>query len=446
MKNEKIITGIIPNQEKPVIFTLNKETFEISFFTDEAYSFEKGYTPITIQPNEYGFVIGKTHENHNIALYIGKHSLEFAGSNFINSAMFILGNSNVPDFDINILSFSGIEFIGGTINKVYDKDVYEKNYEKDKIILTKNNNKIISNIKTKKYDMQLTIDADASVNAGLKNAESLIKLSFQGNQDINTFFEHYNNIKSILSFMTFRENVGFDEICLLGNYPNISQSMIIANVYIKEDKELTSKHYFENINFEDIKDYLQNLFSIIYDTEDKKPSYSLNFLPKNDKDIMMMNNTKLKSVCTALECELAQITDIKTEEYEKIDELITFIKSNIKTFRQTDITLTQSTYDMIFSSMSHWSPTLAERLIQLYKKYENEMLILNDSNLYITDNEIREFVKYRNHTTHGFHRISDISISTTAFYMGGLVYCCFLSRIGLDRVKIKELCREKLLK
>lgn len=73
------------------------------------------------------------------------------------------------------------------------------------------------------------------------------------------------------------------------------------------------------------------------------------------------------------------------------------------------------------------------------------MLLLNQSQITITEESIRAFVKYRNDITHGRHRTLDIEVATTAFYLGGLVYCCILDRVGLDRAKIYDLCSLKIL-
>ena len=87
----------------------------------------------------------------------------------------------------------------------------------------------------------------------------------------------------------------------------------------------------------------------------------------------------------------------------------------------------------------------SDRIAILYQRYEAEMLLLNDSSLHITDKEIAEFVKYRNHITHGFHRVLDQNVAITAYTLQGLVYCCILKRIGMNNDKIQELCRNKKL-
>ena len=75
------------------------------------------------------------------------------------------------------------------------------------------------------------------------------------------------------------------------------------------------------------------------------------------------------------------------------------------------------------------------------------MIILNFSEIDISDDEISEFVKYRNSITHGSFRVIDSSIVATAYTLSGLVYCSLLSRIGVSREKILNLCKNwKLLR
>ena len=57
--------------------------------------------------------------------------------------------------------------------------------------------------------------------------------------------------------------------------------------------------------------------------------------------------------------------------------------------------------------------------------------------------EINRLVKYRNSITHGRHRIIDEDIGVTAYILQGLVYCCILTRIGMDRETIKSLLVER---
>ena len=97
---------------------------------------------------------------------------------------------------------------------------------------------------------------------------------------------------------------------------------------------------------------------------------------------------------------------------------------------------------MIFSSIGNWSFTLAEKIISLFQHYFEEMNAIGKGFTKVHDSQIRSFVKYRNDITHGKHRVLDHNIAITAHILAGLVYCCILSRIGLPREKVLEMCKD----
>ena len=89
--------------------------------------------------------------------------------------------------------------------------------------------------------------------------------------------------------------------------------------------------------------------------------------------------------------------------------------------------------------------TISDRIYALFCRYEQEMCLLNPSGIVIGFNEINDFIKYRNNITHGGQSVMDMTIATTTYVLSGLVYCCLLTRAGLERSKILELCKRKKL-
>ena len=63
----------------------------------------------------------------------------------------------------------------------------------------------------------------------------------------------------------------------------------------------------------------------------------------------------------------------------------------------------------------------------------------------ITSKNIEDFVKARNNITHnGFVGISD-EVAVTAFMLRALVYCCTLTRLGMDTRRIKDMMMRGLM-
>lgn len=445
--SKELITGVIPTETKPVIFSVKPNEYDFCFMTDSVYSFNTDNIPIKI-PARDGFICGKTHENRNIAIYLGNLSFEVFGSGGLNTSAYVQAASNV--YDTDIMEYEAICFKGGTLNNVFHINGMKFDHLDGNTVVKHNDDSINCVVEMNDYNMKLDIHSVTNERRGIRgnsinNSEVILTLEFNKPQPLITLFNHYNRMKDLLSFMTFRENVGFEKIALLKTHPEINHLTHSADVFIRSDLKETNKDYFHNIGFKDLGNSLPNLVKLFYDSEDKKQSLSLGFFPSNDRDRNIMNNTKIRAICSALECELGFVEDIKAEENVLLDELIEVARSTIKDYRHSHPGLSNDTYNLIFSSMKHWSFSLAEKLCALYHKYEQEMLILNKSDIIITEDAIKDFVKYRNDITHGKHRVLDMHVALTAECMCGLVYCCILERIGVDKEKIIDLCRHSIL-
>ena len=109
----------------------------------------------------------------------------------------------------------------------------------------------------------------------------------------------------------YRKSIRFDSIELckidseLSELTNTRELVNIAEVFIDEKVEDSNKYHLKNTCFEDLGDSLPNLIRLFYDTEEKKPSYSLGFIPDNDNERNHITNMKIKEICTALECEFS---------------------------------------------------------------------------------------------------------------------------------------------
>ena len=108
-----------------------------------------------------------------------------------------------------------------------------------------------------------------------------------------------------------------------------------------------------NISFQDLKEVMPKLLSVIYDIKDQKSSYEIGFLPSSDKEVYMIDNTKVRMICSALECELSFINDLAPSEETNLQGLIKNIKHTVKVHRKGSHKLSAKTYDLIFSSVSN---------------------------------------------------------------------------------------------
>ena len=446
MKETNLLSGVLHSTENiPVIFSVDKDTFEFNFYTDSIFPHEKdnGYTYLESCDN---YIFGQAHQGNNVAIFVGRKGLSVEGHQRVFSSTYVVSSGCINPQDLS--TFTGIRFVGGTLNAVFPTTYMRYCYKDDKIVFEEKSNHIIHNVVTSKYHMNWSIKApDPNVTGSdsvpTNNSDVLVDILFDSPQPLSTLSHHYNKLKELLSFMTYRLNVGFRNVELIEKNTDKNTLVKQADVYIQEESRLTEKEHHHNITFHDLGGTFPNLMSLLYDTQDQEPSYSLGFYPNSDKELYRISSAKIREVCSAIECELSFLPDLNQESNRLLNDLIDKVKTEIRSFRKEHEGLSNDTYNMIFSSVGKWSFTLAEKLTTLYNAYSQEMNALNPFKHQVTEKDLRVFVKYRNHITHGTHRILEPGIGLTAHLLCGLVYCCLLKRIGIPQEKILELCQEK---
>ena len=436
------LTGII-NSKNNIVFYAND--FRFSFMASNP----NGRGINVVEPDSSGFLHGTTHNKYSISIYIGKNTLRFSGRQDVDVGAYLVSCSNVREADME--GFWGIQFVGGTLNSLFDRSRNAVDFSDDGRLIVDQQD--ISKTYSVSIDGEICvvqIGSNSSFNSGIDGVHIrdngvYLKILFPSKKPIKNAFGYYSVLKSMLSFMTFRGNVGVDEIYLLREKDSHGMQWPEAQLFIPKDCNFADKHYFRCLNFDDLSDCVAKLLELLFTNTDKKPTYMFGFFPDDNQDVNVMSNAKIKEICSALECEISFIDDLSTEEDVKLAALIETVKNTVKSHRKSAEKVSSKTYDLIFSSINNWSMSASDRIAILYQRYEAEMLLLNDSSLHITDKEIAEFVKYRNHITHGHHRILDQNVAITAYTLQGLVYCCILKRIGMNDDKIQELCRNKKL-
>lgn len=399
--------------------------------------------------NEDGFIFGKTYDDYQIAIYTGNLDLNVCGTHILDTSAYVISAGNM--LGCKMRTFTGITFVGGTLNALFSPSIFktDRSFDQNELRIQFNNDSCNYALETKDFKCKITIGSKAVEKKGItgtsiENTEVLLSMEFDTPQMLSSVLEHYNAIQDLLSFMTFRNNVGFDEVLLQQNYPVNKISIRNARLYVKEKEPFTTKKPMENLRFTDLGQAIIPFLKMIYESKDKKPSYSLGFIPKNDDDFLVCDNDKVKAICSGIECELNFIDDIRPAENSNLEDLTDQIKRLISEHRKSTKALDDRTYDMILGSMSHWSMTLADRIIELYKRHY-EIMINLPIDFEVSELEIKNFVKYRNDITHGKHRIITQEIANASYVLSALIYCALLNRIGIDNSKIKGFCIPKLL-
>ena len=269
------------------------------------------------------------------------------------------------------------------MNKVFDIKGMSFEFDEKGERIVHNNDCLSHEIITEEYNFKLTIQSrvayhGSSEGMSIDNKDVKLTLEFDKLQPLSSFFYHYNRISNLLSFLLNRFEVGFDKVFLLKYNEEIRMRSEFAQVFIRDDSNITARNKFQILSFNDLGDSIPELIKLIYNNKEGKPTYSFGFYPENDDKLYYMTNDKIKSICSGLECELSFATDIETENDPNLIELLTQTKSLIKTYRNDNPdVISENTYSMIFSSLDHWSNSLAERIWSLYCKFYPEMSILN---------------------------------------------------------------------
>ena len=124
MKDEKWPrTGYIPIAGKRICFYSDKYTFTLMDNDSDPFHAQE------LMPSEDGFLFGKTHDGHDIAIYVGKANRFIFGSSKIIAGAYLISDSNV--YETNMSTFRELRFVGGTLNNLYS-------HESMKLDLTEN--------------------------------------------------------------------------------------------------------------------------------------------------------------------------------------------------------------------------------------------------------------------------------------------------------------------
>lgn len=394
-----------------------------------------------------GFAQAFTHDGHKMLIYIGKHDFPVVNTMKMGLSSYIVSTSNILDYDLSY--YEGIEFVGGTLSKLKRPRAMQTKYdiETKRTYIEKNDDVQTITFTTDEFTCNIKIgsyrnEQHSLVSNSIRNDRVYFRMVFNEKQTTSSIYKHYNKICELLSFLTNRKYVGFEEMYLLQKDIPIGPTKGIgktAKVYIAQQVTYSQKQPYHNLEFELLGDAVGKLLTILYSPKERKKSYSLGFYPENDASASVVTNQTVRTVCSALECEVGFIKDITDNETKKIKKLRQKLQPIIEEHKTSEDKLKEKTYSLIESSMSHWSMAASDQIKELYHRYEAIMKLIADKALMvIEDDDIDRFVKYRNDITHGSYRVLDHQIAFTTHILACLVYCCVLTRIGIPKENIRQ--------
>ena len=127
--------------------------------------------------------------------------------------------------------FDGIEFVGGSLSKVFFPSSLNIISENGKNVLNEKDDTISFSFVSKGISYTVSIYSIPNTTWSIEgttvsNTNVHLRLKFDKPQTIEKIFSCYNNIRTILSFMTFRTTISFEEVALLQRVKEIDSDCI----------------------------------------------------------------------------------------------------------------------------------------------------------------------------------------------------------------------------
>lgn len=433
-------SGIIEQSGIEITFVNNGFCFE---FMSKPYDFrENQHDIVKLVPDEHGFVYGKLHDSRGIAIYTGQE-LPIIGKRTFATWCYII----VEDYDdmSRLSCIDGIRFFGGTVDTLYPPRSLEmdfENHSKDAFTLKFTPDKTVFDLSSS--GLKGRLELGSIITSGhrdkkgfyMMNDGSQMDLLFDQAINLGSIEKYYNTVVSVLRFLSFRENVGFERIAFLKKDNTISDDFYLeyAQCQILSSGSLTQRDSQRCISFRMLdSERLSKLFETIMRETERKSSYCISFLPEDDSKALSVNNDKIKATVSAIECEL-ELAKLKLPKDEKMEALKKQVISIVKESEDKS-ELNEKAYSVIYGSIDHWGDSLSDRINEIYLLHKDEMAVfLKDLPEYdFNKAEIEKLVIYRNDITHGRYRVNNLDVACATLCLMALVYCCILTRIGMKK-------------
>ena len=205
---------------------------------------------------------------------------------------------------------------------------------------------------------------------------------------------------------------------------------------------MAAAHQNTVVSFDRLGDGFANLLRIVYNSKENSPSYSLGFIPRNDDEQWSITDDTVRTITSALECEIQAQKDLQINQSPELFALCKSVKQLIRDHKEhhhDNPVISDETYNMVFNSIGNWTNATSERIIALFHKFDSEMNLYFQEDDRINEADIRALVKYRNSITHGNYREMTPEIRKTVIVMKLLVYTSLLSRIGVSITKADDI-------
>lgn len=426
MNEKKKITGIFSNNGNEYSFVMSD--FEITILYNGKNIEEKEIIP------EEGYIHVESYDCKRYLIAISKSVKIIFSVNVIFD--FYIESYN----DMISYEFSGIEFLGGSINDIIAKNrlgipknkkgVFEVPYDENEQVKKYN---IQSDNLTAVLTLNSLIDATLDFEEGkeiIADGNKYIELHLE--LKLNEVVKHFNYIIRIIKILTYRDNVGDFKTFLLKEDKRVAECHYKFRNMYKSNKRRGESICLDWLNEEQIN----KLFSVILKSD--KYGFSIDFL-QTDEKMHDVEKERIINLVTGIE----SLLNIIQEDFaSKHAELIKSLKSIIN----NDSSLDVKEKNDINGYISHINKGIKDRIKEEFNKNKETLekwMKLHAMEIDNRDSIIDDMIEYRNHHVH--NDIGDLTpeLANNSTLFDIMIYCFLLKYIGLDEKKIEyilEIC------
>lgn len=459
VKMNKIICGELTYKRKKYHFTFQDNILTMlpsklePYFINLFYSDDKEVPKTNIN--------GITEKNYYICFIGVKPNPIGSGALRCFVPAYVLNKSNglvpVPKAD----KIEKIIFKGPAIDNFYHPKKIVTSKNKDRNVTIDVN---LDKFKAEKYELKdetiniysgYVMPYSKSINEVL-NVSSYFEICFNKPKSVNSILKTYLKVQKLFGFFNNRRIINWDSIILRktvlveGEEKPLTVDLFL---YIAQDpkKNIDIESYINSITFEDIKDYLPELYKNI-----TRKDYNIYYMPLNKSEDSIVDNDKFLKIAYTFESQMRRSypnfksSVNKNFKYSK-NFILNSINKELYHLSTVEGTGKKKKYLNQFKELIEKSDgNLEEKILYCFKKYDS--ILLSKKNTMQSNYGIKNltyetlsksFIKRRNKIAHGeftggFEAIDMISYTLVKIS----IYCLILERCSIPTEQLKKICNK----
>ena len=415
---------------------------------------------------ENQFLQGLTHDGHSIAIYVGEtntFSLQSSVPFHLCTSAYLVQVSNIvgkPDWSY----FDGIEFCGGMLNNLFSYRNISANYIPGGYTVKDDDYILNDSIDTPYGNIDVSIGWFTTHNVKPKELTAsqntaYMRFIFKKPVSLEDAFKNIETARSLVKFMSYRDNVEFDSIYLLkrdmldtpdGPIENFYND---AQIFIQNDFTPSQKRPVDSICFDELGTHVFSLLHMFYESKSHNPLHFLEFLPSSDESAKWISSKHIREIAKFIECETCQSSQKRDQKSEKLFDDSVRLKNLISKFKQVlsqdeseNGAFPENVHQHLERNLNKIAFPSRNSDFSLYEAYKNITYnVISDCQKFLTSDDIKKFRKYRNDETHGNYGLLNFNIGITGLYLVATGYCSILHRAGVDDATLEKLCNKHFL-